>query len=442
MSRSTRFRTPEALFVLSCAAALFGFGTIVGHYEVFPFPVLKYAVESVVAVASERDTLLGRRPTQFLLPARYDGNGVTRHDPTAVAPGLTLLYGFFEGGNQIRLIRADGTVVHRWPVKYSDYFPDPTHVAPDENIPRTDWNAEIHGALPLPDGSIVFNFNYLGSVKLDRCGATQWTIPLMTHHAVSLAQDGSLLIPKWEYVEQRDPRYANIHPPYYDESILKVSQAGEILGEISLLEVFYKNNYQGVLARGRASGDIIHVNDVDELPPALADRFPMFAAGDLMLSMRRGSMVIVIDPQTLRIKWYQSGPWQGQHDPDFLPNGRILIFNNNDDGRGAGAVFGGSNVMEVDPATGALTYRYGLTRDQYMFTESSGKHQELPGGSLLVTEAKAGRVFEADARGTIVWEFVNRYDDRDVAVVTEGTRYPEEYFDVADWSCPATVASR
>lgn len=433
-----RLFRPEAFFLLSCALGLFAYGAAVGHFHIFPYSVLKFGLDSVAAVAKEKDTLLGRRPTQFLNAARYTGSGLTTHDARRSAPGLTMLYGFFEGGNQIRLIRNDGSVVQRWPVKYSDYFSDSAHIAPKDTVPQTDWNAEIHGALPLPDGSIVFNFNYLGTVKLDRCGRTQWVLPHMTHHVVSMAADGTLLIPAWRYVEKRDPRYANIHPPYMEESILRVSQTGELLEQLSVMDLLFKNNYQGVLARGGATGDIIHVNDVEELSSELAGRFPMFAPGDLMLSMRKGGTVIVIDPKTLKIKWYQSGPWRGQHDPDFLPSGKILIFNNNDDADGKGAVFGGSNIMEVDPASRDITYRYGVAPGERWFTDSSGKHQELPGGNVLVTEAKSGRVFEAAPDGSIVWEFINRYDEANVAVISEATRYPEDYFRVRDWSCPAT----
>ena len=437
MSRMKRLFQPQAFFLLSCALGLFAYGAAVGHFHIFPYSILKFGFESVVAVAKEKDTLLGARPTLFLMPARHAGNGVTKHDAQKAAPGVTFITSFFEGGNELRLIRNDGSVVHRWPVRYSDYFRDPAHVGPRENIPRTDWNAEIHGALPLPDGSVVFNFHYLGTVKLDRCGQTQWTLPHMTHHAVSMASDGTLLIPSWRYMERRDPRFANLHPPYMEESILRVAQSGELLREISVTDILFKNKYQGLLARGGATGDIIHVNDVEELPAQIADRFPMFAPGDLMLSMRKGERIIVVDPNTLRIKWYQTGPWRGQHDPDFLPNGKILVFNNNDDGE-VGAIYGGSNIMEVDPGSPEIAYRYGIAAGERMFTDSSGKHQPLPGGNVLVTESKAGRAFEAAPDGTVVWEFINRYDDTNVAVITEATRYPDDYFRVRDWSCPAT----
>jgi hypothetical protein len=32
------------------------------------------------------------------------------------------------------------------------------------------------------------------------------------------------------------------------------------------------------------------------------------------------------------VKWSQTGPWLRQHDPDFLSDGRILVYDNRDDG--------------------------------------------------------------------------------------------------------------
>jgi hypothetical protein len=219
-----------------------------------------------------------------------------------------------------------------------------------------------------------------------------------------------------------------------EDTILKISDDGDIVEEISIEEVLFQNNLQGMLFWKRGTGDMTHVNDIEELSPELAARFPMFAAGDLLVSMRMQHMIFVMDPETLVVKWFQAGPWIGQHDPDFLESGRILVFNNNNDGRG-GTRYGGSNILEVDPARHAVSFRYGGTDDQRMFTHERGKQQELAGRHILVTEANAGRAFEVDADGQIVWEFINRYDETDAALITEATRYPEDYFTVRDWAC-------
>ncbi len=110
------------------------------------------------------------------------------------------------------------------------------------------------------------------------------------------------------------------------------------------------------------------------------------------------------------------------------------MFNNNDDEKG-GTAYRGSNIMEIDPATHVVTYRYGILPEQRMFTHERGKHQQLNGGHILIIEANAGRAFEVDAAGRIVWEFVNRYDEEDAALISEATQHPGDYFQVADWSC-------
>ena len=428
-----QWRLPELAFLLSTVLVIFGSGIVVARLEVFPYPILEAGWNSLRQVVSEREMLMGTRPTEFLEPARYAGDGVTKWSAAEAAPGLTLLTGFFEGGNQLRLVRNDGTVVRKWSVSYQQLFPSSAHIQPQEEVPRSDWNAGVHGATILPDGSIIFHFTYKGSARLDRCGTTQWTLPQMTHHSVERAADGSFWVPNSHYVTEGSP-FPFLHMPYVEDTLAKVSGSGEVIMEISVEEVLFKNNLQGVLHWKRGTGDMTHVNDVEELSPEMATHFPMFAAGDLLVSMRMQHMIFVMDPTTLAVKWYQAGPWLGQHDPDFLPSGRILVFNNNDDGKG-GSWNGGSNIMEVDPKTHAVWYRYGVRPDQRMFTHERGKHQPLDGEHILITEANAGRAFEVDKDGRIVWEFVNRYDDKDAALLTEATRYPESYFTVSDWSC-------
>ena len=430
-------------FVFSCLLLAFSYGVAVGMYELFPHRIIKAGADSVQQVWAERATLLGLRPDEFLIrPARHDGDGVTRFIEDRAAPGLTLVTGFFGDTNELRLIRLDGAIVQRWPVRYSDVFPTPTHVAPDEQIPATDWNTDIQGALALPDGSVVFNFEYTGMVKLDRCGVVEWTLPRMTHHSIELAQDGGFWVPGRRYVEGVSD-FPPLEAPYSEDLVLKVSAEGEVLTEMSVPKLLLESSLLPLWLANRLfslSGsdyhrELVHLNDIEELSDELATEFPQFGAGDLLLSLRLMNLILVIDAGSGRVKWHQTGPWIRQHDPDFLPDGTISVFNNNSDDTESGTIFGGSSIVRVDPSSGAVTVRYGAALDQHMYTRYRGKHQTLENGNILVTETQAGRIFEIDDRGDIVWEFMNRFDEDEVASVTQADRYPEDYFTVEDWAC-------
>lgn len=62
------------------------------------------------------------------------------------------------------------------------------------------------------------------------------------------------------------------------------------------------------------------------------------------------------------------------------------------------------------------------------FSDIMGKHQWLPNGNLLVTEARWGRVFELTPDGKLAWEY-NNVLDRGIAegllgMVLGGLRLP------------------
>jgi hypothetical protein len=429
------------LFVLSAIVLVFGYGVAVGRYEIFPFSLIQFGWASVAEVVAERDTLLGVRPTWLLEPSRYDGQGVTRLDRDRAVPGLTLLAGVFDNELALRLIALDGRVVRHWPARFDKLFPSPHHLKPPARAPKTNWNTGVQGCWIFPDGSVLFNFEGLGSVRLERCGDVRWTLAEMTHHSVDVSVDGSFWIPALRYLEDRH-RYPGLTPPFDEDVILKVSPDGKVLTEIAVLDLLFKNGLQPVLfANGLATTNVpgthtvVHLNDVEELKPDLAGRFPQFAAGDLLLSLRNYNLVMVVDPATGKVKWHQTGPWVKQHDPNFEASGVISVFSNNSDGTEDGAVLGGSTIIDIDPRSRHAVVRYGGRPGQRLFTNRRGKHQRLSNGHELITESHAGRVIEVTPGGDIVWEFINRYDAKSVAIVSGATRFPESYFTVTDWTC-------
>jgi len=397
-------------------------------------------------------------PIHFLQPSRGAGSGVTIIE-RADDGNLVLMMGFFDGSNQVRLIRRDGSVVARWPASFSAHFPDPSHL---DRPPATDRNVDLHGTLINPDGSVVFNYDDSGTVKLSRCNAVLWTLAHPTHHSVEKAEKGGYWIPGSRTISgaevERFAPFADTAPGkgFADRLILNVTEDGDIGTQISVTQILYDSGLEPLMTAGGYAfrkenawdRELVHLNKIGELSTALAGAFPQFEAGDLVLSLRNYNLVLVVDPDDWRVKWHQTGPWRRQHDPEFNPDGTITVFNNNtyeleliDRSVSDLSSPRVSNIIQVDPATGQTEVVYGMQAGQEMLTVIRGKHELTPGGGMLITEFEAGRVFEVDEQGRIVWEYINRYDDERVLEVTEARLYPTSYFAFDDWSCPTTTAS-
>lgn len=434
---------PKVLFYLSVLGSVFALGLIVGVYQIFPYQPLKFALNSVEAVLADRKNILSDLPTGYLAPRRYDGDQVVTYDQARSAPGFTLLSGFFDASPGLRLIRPDGSIVAQWSVSFTALFPDPQHILPASEVPATDWHAAIHGMDILPDGSVLFNFDARGMVKLDRCGNPLWTVPRMTHHSIDRAAAGGYWVASRNYVVDQTP-YPRYTTPYWDDTILRVSDGGEVLSETSVNRILLSNGlYALLVANGRFESDVVvndplHLNDIEELHSDIAHAFPAFAAGDLVLSLRHLNALIVVAPTTWKVKWYQTGPWLRQHDPDFQADGQITVFNNNSDDTKRGEVFGGSRLVSVRPLAPemAVSTFYGAQPGQRFFSNTQGKHQRLANGNWLIAEYYGGRALEVTSAGETVWAYVNQYDDDHVAKISGALRYPESYFEVTAWDCP------
>jgi Arylsulfotransferase (ASST) len=103
------------------------------------------------------------------------------------------------------------------------------------------------------------------------------------------------------------------------------------------------------------------------------------------------------------IKWTMTGQFAHQHDPDFLANGNILLFDN----RGGNGEYGQSQILEINPNTQKIVWRYRGNAQWPFFSQIRGSQQPLPNGNVLITESDGGRLLEVTraAEPEIVWEY-------------------------------------
>jgi hypothetical protein len=412
-------------------------------------------IGAVKTVIEEAPTLTKFRPDHYLRQARYHGDGVTINELQDDDGALIMLAGFFQKNPEIRLMRHNGDVVARWPLRFSEIFKKVDHL---RNPPATDWNVDIQGMAAHRDGSIVFNFNNAGLVKLSRCGEVVWTLPRTTHHSVNIAEGGGYWVPGLRLHGADAPApFRLFENPLTEGTLLRVSADGKVLYEISVPELFFENGLEILLVLGREANlpprgtvtEIVHLNKISELSSSISADFPGFETGDLVVSLRDLSLIMIVNPDTRKIKWWRIGPWLRQHDPHFLAGGKMLVYNNNQYvNHNSNYVLtdgtiipesGSSNIIEFDFAAGTHEVIYGKREGQVMSSPFRGSVDPIENGGLLVTEYPWGRVFQTDADGNRVWEYVNKFNSNQVAAISDAKYYPAGYFKVSSWSCPQPI---
>ncbi|MDH3659262.1 MAG: arylsulfotransferase family protein [Alphaproteobacteria bacterium] len=433
-------RYADILWFALLGVVLFGAG-IVYQWFVNKHPIYPLTVPGNVLDSSKKqvaDTLhrFGLKKPSYYYQTDFTQDSIW-HDPSAADAGLTLVTAVNADQRlEARIIELDGTPVHTWSIDWFDLWPDAAHV-PEIFAPKQQPGTHIHGAVIMDNGDLVFNFEYQGMLRLDMCGDVVWRLPYQTHHSIDLDEDtGNLWVSGRIFHDQPDPEFPNHMPTYAEPTVLEVSPDGEILKEISVIELLEKNDLHGLLymddfddiQRGRAktTGDTLHLNDVEVFPSTLAPG--RFKPGDLMLSLRNIHTVLVFDPVTEEITFRQSGGFVGQHDPDFIDGDRISVFDNavaigEDAVRESRVVILSAAEDHAEPEV----YYQGSDRAPF-YTDVMGKHQWLPNGNLLLTESTKGRAFEIDQNGEIVWQHVNLVDDDGwVGLVDEAQRLPIRY---------------
>jgi hypothetical protein len=309
---------------------------------------------------------------------------------------------------------------------------------------------DVHGAVLLRNGDVVVNINYVGTARLNACGDILWTLKEGGHHSLSQGEDGSFWI-SGVHQERRSSsaKYPNGFPgltdPVWMDRVLHVSEKGKILDDINVLDVLYENGLERYIPKlGLGNPDVTHLNDVEPLPEGIADEYPLFEDGDLLLSLHHINLVLVFDPESKEVKWHTTGPFILQHDADFIQDGWIGIFDNNMDGR-KGDMLGGSRIVAAQPHTGSTKVLFSPQELDRFYTPIRGKWQMLENGSMLLTESEASRVVEVSSSGNLVWEWIHKPHNSKVPSVTEAVRLDLTRDEGASWPCSlvdSTNASR
>ena len=260
-----------------------------------------------------------------------------------------------------------------------------------------------------------------------------WSYLEHVHHDLDIAPDGRVVTLIQEVSSERIGRPNLLGRPRLDDLVVVLSPEGEELKRVHLLKALLNSRYARLLDLVPwyivPKGDILHANAVDYIDAAQAEVFEFAREGQILVSFREIGTVAVLDLEREEIVWAMRGAWIGQHDPDVLANGNILLFDNN----GSFGEEGRSRVIEVDPRTTGVVWSYGGSPDRPMESVFRSSQQRLPNGNTLFEESDGGRLVEVDSAGGIVWEYVNPVRGGDeggrIPVVMLGERRPRDWFE-------------
>jgi hypothetical protein len=413
------------LSLLALVALAFLGGIVASYLRLPPYWYVAKAWQQTKSMFDEPDRLM---------PATFEFEGVKVHVPDRVAPGVTLITSYFPENDwnaAVRLIANDGTLLHSWTPDVEAIFGD------RQNLPY------IHGAYLFPNGDLLVSYEFVGLARISACGDVIWKFDKpKTHHSISRVDDGTFWVSANRKINDDEGRDLSLLKalsyPVFEDYFLQIDENGEILRLISSIEVLDRNGLTDTYLRvgQNFSGDIFHLNDIEALPATMADQYPLFEAGDIAVSLRDLHMLMVLDPETLEVKWHSVSDTTFQHDVDFIGDGWIGAFDNRFDRTENGHVLGGSRIAAIRPHSGERKTLFPREGSPEFYTKWSGKWQLLENGNLLMTQARKGHALEVTADGRPVWEWaIERYDATQVPEVMEATRYPYSAETVAGWSC-------
>lgn len=340
-------------------------------------------------------------PPRQKLPAGFRRNA----SQTYVDKGHVLVshYSAEAGRYVVRLMRlGDGAILH-------EYRPDAEEMIRRSKMKTAlvDLRRDRHSRrnrlvhpLLMADGGLILQH---GSplFRVDACGRVLWTIDGVFHHSLERGLDRDL----WAAYTFPQARERHVRPTFRDDAIAHVSEDGRLLGRTRIAAILDANGL-GHLWRSRIyTDDPFHLNDVE---PVLQDS-AFWRRGDLFLSVRNLSLVMLYRPSTNRILWWRDRPFSFQHDINVLDDSRISIFDNHvAAGAPGNTPLGPNRLLVYDFRTDRFEQPFAraLTREKVQ-TIWQGRATPLPdNGDMMIEETIGGRLLRIAQDGTVRWRYI------------------------------------
>lgn len=165
-------------------------------------------------------------------------------------------------------------------------------------------------------GVLTYMIPWNDLISIDLKTARQrWAIRGAFHHSIEADSDGNL----WACAAIRPGSVPNqlsktqhSNKSFEDQALVKISTSGRILQTISIADLLCNCGLEYLLygaSNPNVNLDPIHLN---QITPILSDS-GVFRKGQLLVSLRNMSTILLVDPVTQAVVWHGTGPWMNQH---------------------------------------------------------------------------------------------------------------------------------
>jgi len=421
---------PKLLIAFSLLTLGFGYGFASAQLKIFPYEDVR---DAYVALKALND--LRREDPRMKNVESWDETGLRAPTYRTIQPqagsepililGNERTYPSANGASYGAWIAdRNGRILHAWK------YPGEIWELGDRKAVGDFWRSYPVGAHLFPNGDLLVSYQgvgmfppAMGIAKFDKDSKVLWKNPGLLHHWFSVGPDGEIYIPARKTgtspmtIPDREKEIVCDQVDFGYDSIEILDANGQKIREIDMLNALVNSDLTGLFNSNQeqphtvATCDPTHLNDVQILTPEMADQYPRFKAGDLLVSFRTLNTIGVLDPETELFKWHFQGPAHHQHSPRFLGNNRIAILDN----LGGQVSRGTSRILAVDVDSWTaenIFPKRGVELPGTAFkTNNAGSIDVSPAGDrILISWTRKGLVWEVDVRtGELLWEYVNTH---------------------------------
>jgi len=348
---------------------------------------------------------------------RFGFIGFKKIDKDFKDPGFVLISRFSEAEDQpvVELFRLkDFKLIHQWVPPVDEILS-----RSDKSLPGVIQTKDAFRAfhpLLLYNGDLVFHSDQGALTRINKNNEIIWLIDKHFHHSLELSNDNKIYAGfTFHPNEQKFPEGIR------EDGYAVVSLDGKIIETCSAAKILMGNGLTSLfLGVGQIETDRLHLNDAQ---PINRDS-GLAKVGDVALSIRQLSTVLLYRPDSHTVIWAKTGPWLNQHDINLMQDGRYSIFGNDmyrpnfDNNYRKLPVADYSQIYVYDAESDTVSTPFdSILRSEQMRSLTEGRSTLLENGDVFIEETERCRLLRVSEK-EVRWLYVSGESKEKSNVIT------------------------